>query len=58
MIEHLDFILWMILYPVFGSLNAAIRWQWCERKKYEDGVKGISALIVIIIYFSVSYLLY
>jgi hypothetical protein len=57
--EHLDFIVWTILFPVAVSICRYIDNKACDGEaKSSDGVQAASSLIVLSIWASVAYLLY
>ena len=54
--EHLDFVLWMVGYPIASSIS---NWLgYLSGRKYSDAVHGIAALISISVWVYVGYLLY
>ena len=52
--NHLDFIVWMIAFPVLEVIIDAIRWNYCERREYSDETKAISALFRLVIWLVVA----
>ena len=59
---HLDFILWMTLFPIAISISSYI-----DAKKYKvldtkpnhsDGAKAWASIIIVFIWYYVGYLLY
>lgn len=54
---HLDFVIWMLLYPLVGVAE-----QYVDKvklsKNFSDDVLAFSALVRLIIWFYVGYLLY
>ena len=57
--EHLDFIVWMTLFPVAISLCRYLDNKACSgEKESSDSAQALSALIVICIWGSVGRLLY
>ena len=56
--KHLDFIMWICLFPVAEAIVAAIKWQWCERKEYTSDVVGWAAFIMTAFYLYVGHLIW
>ena len=56
--NRLSFILWACLFPISYSITKAIDYQYCERKKYSDGVEALTAAIIISLYLAVGYKLW
>ena len=59
--EHLSFLIWMLLYPVFSALAdflAAASRDINDEEPHSKEAKGGAALIMVIIYFSVGAILY
>lgn len=54
---HLDFVVWMLLYPLVGLAE-----QYIDKvklgKSFSDNVLALSALVKLVIWFYVGYLLY
>jgi hypothetical protein len=48
--QHLDFIVWMLLYPLVCTADEAIRAKWCEKREYSDNVRGMAAFIMFLFY--------
>ena len=48
--QHLDFIVWMILFPLACSADNAIRAKWCEKREYSDDVRGLASFLMFIFY--------
>lgn len=53
---HLDFVVWMLLYPLVGVAEQYV--DKVMRKNFSDDVLAFSALVRLIIWFYVGYLLY
>ena len=54
---HLDFVVWMLLYPLVGVAEQYID-KVKPSKNFSDDVLALSALTKLIIWFYVGYLLY
>lgn len=51
---HLDFVLWMLGYPLMETAIKLAEYQWIEREKYSDTVKTISAFLSLTIWLGVG----
>jgi len=58
MLKHLDFILWLCLFPLVEAIVDAIKWQWCERHNYSDDVQAATAIVMIAFYLIVAWHLF
>ena len=56
--EHLDFIVWMVAFPISVSVCRYIDGKSTPKEEFTGGVQAASALIVINIWAYVGYLLF
>lgn len=56
--KHLDFIVWICVFPLADAITEAIQWRYSDRKKDTDFVRGFTALIKITIWVGVGILLW
>jgi len=56
--KHLDFIIWLCLFPLVSAMVDAIRWQWCERKDYSENVQAWTSITILAFYLIVAAHLY
>jgi len=52
--NHLDFLVWMLGYPLVVALCEAIHWSWCKREDYSEGVEAMGALTVFVIWLAIG----
>jgi hypothetical protein len=51
--DHLDFIVWVCLFPISVATESAIRHKYCDYN-YSDAVKYAAGITYIIIWFFVA----
>ena len=56
--KHLDFIVWMVAFPLSQAIIDAIRWRYCERNEYSEAAKGLAALILMTMWLGIGALLW
>lgn len=56
--EHLDFILWMVLFPISISIVNYIDKLTDGKTEYSKDAKGFSAMVIIFIWLFVGYHLF
>lgn len=52
--QHIDFVVWMCAFPVACTVEEAIRWRCCERRKYSDDVRAGAAFLMILLYLGIG----
>ena len=55
---HMDFVVWMLGYPLAITAIKVAEYQWTKREEFSDGVKGMAGLLHLIILFGVGAKLY
>lgn len=55
--DHLDFIVWMIAWPIGRAIVRLIESKYCT-KEYPKDVRGLTALIIVATWYGVGYLLF
>jgi hypothetical protein len=56
--ERLDFVLWMILFPLSVTICEYIDSIRKDKTEYSESTKNYSAFFILFIWFYVGYLLY
>lgn len=57
MIQHLDFLIWMLGFPLVRTINRLVMHYFCK-EEFSKKAKGIVGFIMFAVWGSVGYLLY
>jgi len=52
--QHTDFIIWMILYPITVDLVSIASYKWGRGKEYSAEARSFASLINVIIWLTVG----
>ena len=52
--KHLSFVIWMLFFPALMSITEMLTYRYGRRAEYSDGVRALSALIDLLIWFIVG----
>ena len=56
--EHPDFLVWVICYPVFLSLDEAIRVRWGRKRVVQPQEQALADIVACVFYFVVAIMLW
>ena len=56
--EHPDFLVWVICYPVFLSLYEAIRVRWGRKRVVQPQEQALADIVACVFYFVVAIMLW
>lgn len=55
---HMDFVVWILGYPLAISTIKVAEYQWTKREELSDDVRGVAGLLHLIIWFGIGAKLY
>ena len=52
--NHLDFIVWMIGFPITATIVEAVEWNYCKRKEYSEDTEKLASTLLFLIWVGVG----
>lgn len=56
--KHIDFVVWMLLFPFLSCVANTIKYKYGEREEYDETVIGIASILEMCIWFGIGWALW